>query len=165
MNSARLPPVDPDYIIEEDDPETLDSYARGLLAHLRNLRSGAKAEGYPKSVVKAAAVWLIRAYAAAGAAPCGEAAELVAEIVRPEPGANTLRITKVKAYWAAILFEAKYKPDPKGEQPSAATTYAVARHVLHLLNATGQDSAEGTIKAWRRKEHYRGNVALYRNNR
>ena len=38
--------------------EKLHAYARGLLQHLRAIRAGEKAEGYPIATIKAAAVWL-----------------------------------------------------------------------------------------------------------
>jgi hypothetical protein len=59
--SAQLPLVDPDFRLIERRPERLHAYARGLLQHLRAIRAGGKAEGYPIATIKAAAVWLIDA--------------------------------------------------------------------------------------------------------
>lgn len=164
-DTARLPPVDPSYLIVEDDPETLHSYARGLLVHLRNIDNSGPKNGYSKETIKAAAVWLIGAYADAAVAPCTEAAELIAKLIRPKADSSSLSITKQDAYWKAIVFEAGYDPDPEGEQPSAASTYAVAKHVVSLLDASGLDSAKATIKVWRKSIHYKDNVALFRKNK
>jgi hypothetical protein len=59
VKPAQLPPVDPDFLIVERDQKKLDAYARGLLAHLRRIRSGQTAQGYPIATIKSAAVWLI----------------------------------------------------------------------------------------------------------
>jgi hypothetical protein len=52
--SAQLPLVDPDFRLVERRPETLHAYARGLLQHLREIRAGEKAGGYPIATIKAA---------------------------------------------------------------------------------------------------------------
>lgn len=164
--SARLPLVDPKYRVVERRPESLHAYARGLLQHLRTIRAGGKAQGYPIATIKAATVWLIEAYAEANVAPAREVALLVREIVRPHRDASTLpvRRSSEEAYWAAIVFEARHPPDPRGKEPSKANRYAVAKSVLGLLkNKNGsQKSAEGTIRGWRKLSHYRMNVALQR---
>ena len=77
---AQPPPVDPDFRFVERRPDELHAYARGLLQHLRQIRSGGKANGYPIATVKAAAVWLIESYVEAGTAPAPEAALLVGEM-------------------------------------------------------------------------------------
>jgi hypothetical protein len=56
--TPELPPVAPDFLMERDQRK-LEAYARGLLAHLRRIRTGQKTQGYPKATVKSAAVWLI----------------------------------------------------------------------------------------------------------
>jgi hypothetical protein len=106
---AQLPPVDPDFLLVEQRPEALHAYARGLLQHLRQIRAGGKAKGYPIATIKAAAVWLIDSYAEAGIAPAPEAALLVREIVRPNRDASTLPVRRSSeaAYLAAIEFEAR----------------------------------------------------------
>ena len=164
--NAQLPLVDPKYRVVERRPESLHAYARGLLQHLRTIRTDGKAAGYPIATIKAATVWLIEAYAEADVAPAREAALLVREIVRPHRDASTLpvRRSSEEAYWAAIAFEAHHPPDPKGKEPSVAKRYAVAKYVLGLLkNKNGsQKTAEGTIRGWRKLPHYRVNVALQR---
>jgi hypothetical protein len=155
---AQLPPVDPDFRLDEHRPEALHAYARGLLQQLRHIRAGGKAKGYPIATIKAATVWLIDSYAEVGIAPAPEAAQLVREIVRPNRDASTA------AYLAAIEFEARHRPDPTGKEPSVAKRYAVAKYVLGLLrnkNAT-QKTAEGIVRGWRELRHYRENVALQR---
>jgi hypothetical protein len=163
---ARLPLVDPDYRFVERRPENLHAYARELLRHLRRIRAGEKAGGYPIATIKTAVVWLIESYAQAGIAPAPEAARLIAELVQPNPDASTLpvRRTSERAYWAAIEFEAGQRSDPTGKQPSVATLYAVAKHVRPwLLNKrASQKTAEATVRGWRRLLHYRDNVALQR---
>jgi hypothetical protein len=163
---AQLPLVDPDYRIVERRPAQLHAYARGLLWHLRRIRAGEKAGGYPIATIKAAAVWLIEAYAGAGIAPAPEAARLIGEIVQPDPGASTspVRRSSKEAYWAAIEFEAGQRPDPSGKKPSVATLYAVAKCVRRRLRSkhASQKTAEGTVREWRRLPHYRANVALQR---
>jgi hypothetical protein len=164
--SAQLPPVDPEFLLVERRPERLHAYARGLLQHLRAIRASGKAEGYPIATIKAAAVWLIESYAQAVVAPAPEAALLVSEIVRPRRDASTLPVRRSSEtpYWAAIEFEARHPPDPRGKEPSTAKRYAVAKYVLGLLrnkNAS-QKSAEGTVRSWRKLPHYRANVALQR---
>jgi hypothetical protein len=163
---AQLPLVDPDSRLVERRAEELHAYARGLLRHLRGIRAGEKAEGYPIATIKSAAVWLIESYAEAGIAPSPEAARLIDEIVQPHPGASTLpvRRSSEKAYWAAIEFEAGHRPDPTGKKPSVATLYALAKHVRPRLQNqyASQKSAEGTVRDWRRLPHYKANVALQR---
>jgi hypothetical protein len=164
--SALLPPVDREFLFVERRQERLHAYARGLLQHLHAIRAGRKAEGYPIATIKAATVWLVEAYSQADVAPAREAALLVREIVRPNRNASTLpvRRSSEEAYWAAIAFEARNPPDPKGKEPSTAKRYAVAKYVLGLLkNKNGsQKAAEGTIRGWRKLPHYRANVALQR---
>ena len=167
--NAELPLVDPEFLLIERRPEKLHSYARGLLQHLRAIRAKAKAERYPITTIKAAAVWLIESYAEAGVPPATEAAHLISELIGPDPDASTVPVQKAseEAYWAAIEFEAGHPPDPKGTSPSKASRYAVAKHILGLLknrNAS-QQSAEGTVRNWRLLPHYRANVALQRSAR
>jgi len=81
--SAQLPLVDPDFRFVERRPEMLHAYARGLLQHLRDIRAGEKAGGYPIATIKAAVAWLIESYAEAVVASAPEAALLVREIVGP----------------------------------------------------------------------------------
>ena len=109
---AQLPPVDPDFRFDEHRPEALHAYARGLLQHLRQIRAGGKAKGYPIATIKAAAVWLIDSYAEARIAPAPEAALLVREIVRPNRDASTLPVRRSSeaAYLAAIEFAAPHAP-------------------------------------------------------
>jgi hypothetical protein len=61
----QLPLVDPDFLLVERRAETLHAYARALLRHLRHIRAGGKAGGYPIATIKAAAVWLIESYSEA----------------------------------------------------------------------------------------------------
>jgi len=163
---SQLPLVDPDFRFEEHRPEQLHAYARGLLQHLREIRAGGKAKGYPIATIEAAAVWLIESYAEVGIAPAPEAAVLVREIVRPNQDASTLpvRRSSEEAYLAAIEFEARHRPDPTGKEPSVAKRYAVAKHVLGLLKNkdSSQKTAEGIVRGWRALQHYRDNVALQR---
>ncbi len=164
--NAQLPPVDPEFLLVERRPEQLHTYARGLLQHLRQIRAGEKARGYPITTIKAAGVWLIKSYAAAGIAPAPEAARLIHEIVGPSANASTLPVRRSsdQAYWAAIGFEAGHRPDPTGKQPSAATLYAVAKGVRTRFrnHYSSQKAAEATVRGWRRLPHYRANVALQR---
>jgi hypothetical protein len=162
---AYLPLVDPDFLFVERRPEKLHAYARGLLQHLRRIRAGEKAGGYPIATIKSAAVWLIGSYAEAGIAPSAEAARLIEEILRANKWASTLPVRRSSeaAYWAAIEFEAKHHPDPTGKEPSVARRYAVAKYVLGLLKGdTSQKTAEGIIRGWRQLPHYRANVVLQR---
>jgi len=164
--SAQLPLVDPDFRLVERRPERLHAYARGLLQHLRAIRAGEKAGGYPIATIKAAVVWLIESYAEAVVAPAPEAALLVSEIVGPDRDASTLPIRRSSetAYWAAIEFEAGQPADPTGREPSTAKRYAVAKYVLGLLknkNAS-QKTAEAIVRGWRKLPHCRANVALQR---
>ena len=164
--SAQLPLVDPDFRFVEHQPEKLHGYARGLLKHLRAIRAGGKAEGYPIATIKAAAVWLIESYAEASVAPAPEAALLIREIVGPHRDASTLPVRRSSepAYWAAIEFEARHPPDPTGKEPSTAKRYAVAKYVLGLLRNkdASQKTAEGIVRGWQKLPHYRANVALQR---
>jgi hypothetical protein len=161
-----LPPVDRDFLIVERNPEKLDAYARGLLAQLRDIRAGQKAQNYPIELIKPAAVWLIESYATARVAPAPEAAQLIREVIQPNESGSTLpvRQSSEAAYLAAIEFEAAHPPDLTKKAPSLATLYAVAKQVRPLLqnrNAS-QKTAEGTVRAWRRQTYYRANVALQR---
>jgi hypothetical protein len=55
-------------------------------------------------------------------------------------------------------------PDPTGKAPSAASLYAVAKHVLTLKEAglPRQGTRMATIRGWRKIDHYRQNVRLHR---
>jgi len=164
--STQLPLVDPEFRFVERRPEMLDAYARGLLQHLRRIRAGGTADGYPIATIKAATDWLIESYAEARVPPAPEAARLVSEIVRANRNASSLPVRRSSeaAYWAAIEFEARYPPDPTGKEPSMAKRYAVAKYVLGLLKKTNgsQKAAESTIRGWRKLPHYRDNVRLQR---
>jgi hypothetical protein len=161
-----LPVVEPGHLLVVRRPDELHAYARGLLEHLRRIRAGGNSEGYTITLIKSAAVWLIKSYARARIPPAPEAAELVYEIVQPDRDASTspVRRSSEKAYWAAIAFEARQRRDPAGKKPSAATLYAVAQHVRPMLRrkGTSQKNAEGIVRNWRRLPHYRANVALRR---
>ena len=91
---GQLPLVDPDFLLVERRAEKLHAYARALLRHLRHIRAGGKAGGYPIATIKAAAVWLIESYSEALVAPAPEAAILVSEIVRPHRGTSTLPVRR-----------------------------------------------------------------------
>src|SRR5262245_47701096 len=75
-----LPPVDPHYLIEEDDPERLHGYTRALLRQVRGIRAGERADSYPIATIKAAACWLLEAYIAASVLPCPELGHLIQEL-------------------------------------------------------------------------------------
>jgi hypothetical protein len=164
----QLPPVDPNYLIVERRADQLHAYARGLLHHLRQIRAGERAAGYPITTINSAAIWLIEMYAVAGVAPAPEMARLIDEIVQPAQDASTLpvRRSSEEAYWAAINFEAAQSLDPTGKRPSAATLYSVAKHVrCRLQNKyASQKTTEATVRGWRKLPHYRDNVALQRPN-
>ena len=178
--NLELPPVDPDSLIVERDPDRLHAFARGLLHHLCN-----PSRSYSFEMVKAATVWLIGAYVDAQVPLAPEMSALVAGIVKWQRGASTFRKVQEhneQAFWAAIRFEASMPPDPKGKAPSAASLYSVAKHVLELEGVglprqgtrvprnidvepapnTAQKSAEATIRGWRKIDHYRQNVRLQR---
>ena len=176
-----LPLVDPDYLIVERDPDRLRAYARGLLYQLRN-----PSRSYSLEMVKAATVWLVGAYVDARVPLAPEMDALIAGVVKWNPRASAFRKVQEKnenAYWAAIRFEATKPADPNGKAPSAASFYAVAKHVREGVGFpqqrtrrprnkdsepgpdAAQKSAEATIKGWRKLEHYRQNVLLYRNPR
>jgi hypothetical protein len=161
-----LPVVDPDHLVVVRQPDELHAYARGLLQQLRRIRAGERAEGYTITVIKSAAVWLIKSYAEASVPPATEAAQLIAEIVQPKRDASTspVRQSSEGAYWAAIGFETEQRPDPSDKEPSVATLYTVAKHVRPRLRKkdASQKGAEATVRGWRRLLHYRDNVALRR---
>ena len=73
----KLPLVDPDYLIQESDPDKLRAYARGLLLQLRN-----PSRNYSREMVKAATVWLVGAYVDARLPLAPEMAALIAGVVK-----------------------------------------------------------------------------------
>jgi hypothetical protein len=166
---------DPDFLIIERDPEKLHAYARGLLHRLRN-----PSRSYSFEKVKAATVWLVGAYVDARVPLAPEMHALIAGVVKWNRQASALRKVQKKnetAYWAAIRFEAAHPPDPNGKAPSAATLYAVAKHVLEGVSfpqqatrksrnkdlpGPAQKSAEATIRGWRKLPHYQSNVQFQR---
>ena len=174
---AYAPIFDPDFLIIERDPEKLHAYARGLLHCLRN-----PSRSYSFEKVKAATVWLVGAYVGARVPLASEMHALIAGVVKWNRQASALRKVQKKnepAYWAAIRFEAAHPRDPNGKAPSAATLYAVAKHVLEGVGFpqqgtrsrkkgsvpgpdAAQKSAEATIRDWRKFHHYRQNVLLQR---
>ena len=122
-----LPLIDPDYLIIEHDPDKLRAYARGLLHQLRN-----PSRSYSFEMVKVATVWLVGAYVDARVPLAPEMDALIAGVVKWNRRASTFRKVQEKnedAYWAAIRFEATKPADPNGKAPSAASLYAVAKHV------------------------------------
>lgn len=176
-----LPLVDPDYLILESDPDKLRAYARGLLLQLRN-----PSRSYSLELVKAATVWLVGAYVDARLPLAPEMAALIAGVVKWNRRASTFRKVQEKnanAYWSAIRFEAKKPADRNGKAPSAASLYAVAKHVREEVGFpqhrtrrsrnkedgagpdAAQKSAEATIKNWRKLDHYQRNVRLNRDRR
>jgi hypothetical protein len=176
---AYAPMFDPDFLIIERDPEKLRAYARGLLHRLRN-----PSRSYSLEKVKAATVWLVGAYVDARVPLAPEMHALIAGVVKWNRQASALRKVQKKnetAYWAAIRFEAAHPADPNGKAPSAATLYAVAKHVLDGVGLpqqgtrrsrskdsvpgfeAPQKSAEATIRGWRKLPHYRSNVLFQRN--
>jgi hypothetical protein len=125
--------VDPDFLIEESDPRKLRMFARGLLNRLRK-----PSRSYPFETVKAATVWLIGAYVDAQVPLAPEIYPLIAGVVKWNRRASTFRkVQEINepAYWAAVRFEASEPADPKGNAPSAASLYSVAKHVLGLNGA------------------------------
>ena len=173
-----LPLVDPDYLIIERDPDRLRAYARGLLHQLRN-----PSRSYSLEMVKAATVWLVGAYIDARVPLAPEMCGLIDGVVKSNPRASSFRKVQEKnedAYWAAIRFEARHPADPNGKAPSAATLYAVAKHVREgvgfpqqgtrrprnkdsgLTSNAAQKSAEATVRGWRESDHYRQNVLFRR---
>jgi hypothetical protein len=170
--------LDPDYLIIERDPETLRAYAHGLLSRLHN-----PSRSFSLEIVKAATVWLVGAYASARLPVTPELHRLIAGVVQWNPRASTFRQVQEKnesAYWAAIRFEAAHSADPHAKAPSAATLYAVAKHVREGVGFpqqgtrtsrkkdsepapdAAQKSAEATIRGWRKRHHYRQNVLFQR---
>ena len=174
----HAPMVDPDYLIIERDADKLHAYARGLLHQLRN-----PSQSYSFEMVKAATVWLVGAYVDARVPLAPEVYGLIAGVVKSNRRASSFRKVQEKnedAYWAAIRFEATQPADPDGKAPSAATLYAVAKHVLKGVGFpqqgtrrsrnkdsepdpnAAQKSAEATIRGWRKFHHYRQNVLFQR---
>ena len=151
---AELPRVERHALLIEDDPEQLDAYARGLLQHWQKIgkRGTRPVRGYSKEKIKKATVWLIGAYVDAKAPLPLEAAYLIRAIVNPKEDASTspVRKTSERAYWAAIMFEAKFPEDPG--------YYAVAKHLLKTgvltIQAPNQKTAEKTVRNWRTLPHY-----------
>ena len=180
-----LPPVDPEYLLIERNPERLRAYARALLQHVQNVRaktsSGKSRRSSSRYPIGAAACWLIGAYANAKVAPAPEAARLIEEIIRPNRQASTLPVLKSNenAYWEAIRFEANHAPDNTGKNPSGASGYAVAAHILKTVgipkigkrkrrsrefrnNNADQKAAASMVRGWRKLHHYQANVAFQR---
>ena len=170
-----LPHVDAESLIIERDHDTLSAYARGLWQHLSSIRAGGPNNGYPIATIRAATVWLIGAYCDADKTPDPEAYQLVAALIKPDwQRADTfapVQWSSRDAYHAAIMFEATHPADPTGRNPSAATLYAVAKHVRegsgffkHSACGTmgAQKSAESTMRGWRNLAHYRTQVRLRR---
>lgn len=162
---AQLPSVFSDALMVEDDPATLDAYARGLWHQwqaMEKMVSEVPRKGYPKETVKAAFAWLMDAYVEAEAPIPYELARLARAIAKPKPGVSTAPVQagSEKAYWEAIMFEANF-PASK-----PATLYKVAQHLrdeqAFRSGHRDQKSAESTVKGWRALAHYRANVQLYR---
>jgi hypothetical protein len=155
-----LPPLDPDYLIEEHDPARLHEYAAGLLQHLRALRKGKPANGYGVGKIKAAADWLLEQYAEAKMSAPVDAITLWCEVLRikPTPRARTgapVQERFLPAYRAAYFFEAAHAEAPK--------LYAVAKHVRETSKSHwSQEAAEAAIRSWREHRHYRDQVRLNR---
>lgn len=163
MLPPALPPVDPDALLVERDPEVLDSYARGLLSACsadlrRRLNLPAPPGDYP---ITAAACWLIDAYADAGVPLSPSAALLVRQLLSPQSSASTspVRAKSRDAFWAAIEFEAdtgRKEPDQK------ITVYRVAQHLVGLGFYEGQGAAENAVTRWRALPEYQSNVEFQR---
>jgi hypothetical protein len=153
-----LPPLDPDYLIEEHDPARLHEYAAGLVQHLHAIREGKPANGYGVGKIKAAADWLLERYAEAKTSAPVEAVTLWCEVLRikPTPKARTgaqVHERLFPAYTEAWLFDATHAEDPP--------LLAVAKHVSSKLD-WNQEAAKTRIRSWRKQRHYRDQVRLYR---
>ena len=154
---ARLPVVEEQALLVEDDPERLRSFAVGLLTQLRSIRSGGPRNGYPLVLIKKAAVRLIGNYADAGRPPDSEAVLLISELINPDPKASSspVRPSSKRAYWSAIKFEASC---------SKPSRYAVAKHLRDegLMPNASPKTTEGIVRDWQRMPHYKANVKLQR---
>lgn len=170
----RLPPVDPDYLLVEDDPEALNAYARGLWERLRYLNSHPREKGkknsYNIETVKAATVWLVGRFVDAKAPIPYELYRLIDALVEPKPDVRTgppVHEENLRAYWSAIEFESRFPPDPRGRKPSSASRRTVAEHIQHLIvkegRATAYDKAFENLKNWRDHQYYKDNVSFQRN--
>ena len=82
-----LPPLDPDYLIEEHNPTRLHEFAVGLLQHFHAIGQGKPRNGYGRTTIKTAADWLLGQYAEAKASAPIEAVMLWCEVlyVKPKP--------------------------------------------------------------------------------
>jgi hypothetical protein len=156
-----LPPLDPDYLIEEHDPARLHEYAAGLLQHLHAIRQGKPANGYGVGKIKAAADWLLARYAEVKTSAPVEAVALWYELLGAEPTKRARTGGPVQerflpAYIEAYRFDAKHAETPK--------LFAVAKHVRRKAGDPGwsQEAAEARIRSWRKQPHYRDQVRLYR---
>ncbi|MGB3500181.1 MAG: hypothetical protein WBA44_01040 [Mesorhizobium sp.] len=174
---ARLPPVFRDYLLKEkknakeldewvtapwavpDDKNELNSYARGLWEQWQALerRDGSAKKNYPKETIKAAVVLLTDALVDAAAPVPYELSRLIRAIIKPKSHASTspVQAGSEKAYWAAIQFEATGR----------RSLYSVAMHLLAnglFPQGRSQKAVEGTIRGWRKLDHYQANVRLYR---
>lgn len=167
---SRLPPVDPDFLIDESDPDTLNEYANGLWERLQYLKAHPKEKGgYNIETVKAATVWLIGRFVDAKAPIPYELYRLVDALIKPKPRVRTgpqIQESSHQAYWSAIKYEAQFPPDPRGKMPSTATLSAIARHIQGMVG-TGREgnydaALESLKKSWRKSQHYRDNVSLQR---
>jgi hypothetical protein len=154
-----LPPLDPDYLIEERDPARLQEYAASLLQHLCAIRQGGPSNGYGVDMIRDAADWLLWRYAETGAAVPAEAFALWSEMLCAKRTSRTgARVQErlLDAYREAYMYDAAYAEDPP--------LYAVAKHVRKTGNHKwkNQEAAEATIRAWRKQSHYRDQVRLNR---
>lgn len=165
---ARLPHVDGEALIQEDDPEVLGAYARGLWQQWQALsgEGGTPAKRYPKETIKSAVVWLTDAYVDVEEPIPYELARVIRALIRPKQSASTSPVHSgsEEAYLAAIMFEAA-TPD--------AMPSAIARHLIErglLVRDAGKrqgmqpspKGAEATVRGWQKEPDYQSNVRLYR---
>lgn len=121
-------------------------------------------ERYRLVIVKAATAWLVSAYHDAEVPIPYVLVQLLRALIEPDPEASSVpgHVSKRTARWAAILFEAA---NPE------ASAYAIGKLLVeHGLLGTGSgrgtaseiDSAESTVKSWRKDPSYEANVRVYR---
>ena len=164
MPEVRLPVLSADAISEEDDPATLQAFARGLVQRWHELEGvkGRGGEPYNRTDVKAGAEWLLARCAENGVELPDPGRSFLQELAAkaPEKPRDTVRQTRADlepTYREALAFEAA-NPGVGGKRIVRHLREAgLAREYEHDV-----DGLRRSVQRWRKAWHYRANVRLQR---
>ncbi|MGV3553197.1 hypothetical protein [Rhizobium sp.] len=191
MTEATLPPVGlfEDFCV--DDPAVLRGYAEAMYDHLHAVGPGGSDERFTRDDLRRGTIWLVGCYHTFGLPPCADTLALVAAFVGAGLSKTDAEVAALRAkfphafgsgvqerLWPAfdraVILEAQLVRDETRGKLFSASSYAIAKTLLDegLMTVSAKDApvskqierAEGTIRGWRKRDHYRAMVQMLREN-